>query len=154
MAKNSGFTFDVKVKINKSNKIIKDHGLDSNGKVSEFFRDEIDRLMAPFVPGGAGGELEKNKTYPNNHSIKYISPYAHYQYKGDEYISPKLGVSGILLKKYDRWWSPKGEKKKKTNKKLTYHTAGTGPKWDKLMLKKHKKKIIKDVQNYINNGGK
>lgn len=154
MTKSSGFNFNVKVKIKKVNKIIKAHGLDTNGNVSTFFRNEVDRLMGPFVPGGAGGELEKLKTYPDNTQIKYISPYAHYQYTGNEYISPKLGVSGILLKKYDVWWSPKGEKKKKTGKKLTYHTSGTGAKWDRLMLKKHKKNIIKDVQTYIKSGGK
>ena len=82
MAKSSGFTFNVKVKLNSSNKIIKDHGLDSNGRATKFLRDESDRLMAPFVPGGAGGMLEKNKTYPNNYSIKYTSIYSHYQYTG------------------------------------------------------------------------
>ena len=97
--------------------------------------------------------LAKLKTYPNNHSIKYTSPYAKYQYYGKMYISPKLGVSGIVLKKYDRWWSPKREKKTPTNKKLKYHTSGTGPKWDKLMLQRRKNDLVKDVENYIKSGG-
>lgn len=50
MAKSSGFSFNVKVKMNSVNKIIKDHGLDSNGRATRFLRDEADRLMAPFVP--------------------------------------------------------------------------------------------------------
>ena len=97
--------------------------------------------------------LAKLKTYPNNHSIKYISPYAKYQYYGKMYISPKLGVSGIVLKKYDRWWSPKGEKKTPTNQKLKYHTSGTGAHWDKLMLQRRKNDLVKDVENYIKSGG-
>ena len=68
------------------------------------------------------------------------------------YISPKLGVSGILLKS-DRWWSPKGEKKTPTSKKLKYHTSGTGPKWDKLMLQRRKNDLAKDVESYIKSGG-
>ena len=95
--------------------------------------------------------LAKLKTYPNNHSIKYTSPYAKYQYYGKMYISPKLGVSGIPLKS-GRWWSPKGEKKTPTNKKLKYHTSGTGAKWDRLMIQRRGKDLVKDVQNYIKGG--
>ena len=146
---NSGFK--MYVKINEVNKIIKEHGLDKKGKVARFLRDDVDRHMGPFVPGGEGGTIEKLKTYPDNTSIRYTSPGSHYLYTGEMYISPKLGVSGILIKN-DKWWSPRGETKKKTGKKLKYHTSGTGPKWDKEMLKKHKKDIIKDVQNYINGG--
>ena len=143
---------DVKVKMNSVNKILKDHGLDKDGRVVRRLRDTSDRLMMPFIPGGAGGQLAKLKTYPSNHEIKYTSPYAKYQYYGKMYISPKLGVSGILLKS-DRWWSPKGEKKTPTSKKLKNHTSGTGPKWDKLMLQRRKDDLVKDVENYIKSGG-
>ena len=145
----SGFT--VKIKINSTNKIIKDHGLDRNGRVTRFLRDEAERLMNPFVPMD-NGMLRRNKTYPKNNEIKYTSPYAKYQYYGKMYISPTLGVSGIPLKS-GRWWSPKGEKKIPTSKNLKYHTSGTGPKWDKLMMQRRKNDLVKDVENYIKNGG-
>lgn len=145
----SGFT--VKVKMNKTSKIIKDHGLDKNGKVTRFLRDDADRLMNPFIPMD-NGMLRRNKTYPKNNEIKYTSPYAKYQYYGKMYISPKLGVSGIPLKN-GKWWSPKGEKKIPTNKKLKYHTSGTGAHWDKLMMQRRKNDLVKDVENYIKNGG-
>mgnify|MGYP002799681818 CR=1 FL=1 len=144
--------FSVKVKINKTSQILKDHGLNEDGRVQEFLTTTADRFMMPFIPGGAGGQLAKLKTYPSNHEIKYTSPYAHYQYTGKMYISPTLGVSGIPLKS-GRWWSPKGEKKIPTSKKLTYHTSGTGAKWDKLMLQRKKNDLVKDVENYIKNGG-
>ena len=38
--------------------------------------------MMPFIPGGSGGQLAKLKAYPKANEIKYISPYAHYQYTG------------------------------------------------------------------------
>ena len=145
------FKIDVKVKINDVNKILKDHGLNDDGRVIQYARDEADRLMNPFVPM-QNGTLRRLKTYPSPSKVKYTSPYAHYHYKGDEYISPKLGVSGILLKS-GRWWSPKGEKKQKTSKNLIYHTSGTGPKWDKLMMQRRKNDLIKDVENYIKSGG-
>ena len=142
---------DIKVKINNVNKILKDHGLNDEGRVIQYARDEADRLMNPFIPM-QNGTLRRLKTYPSASKIKYTSPYAHYQHTGDEYISPRLGVSGIPLKS-GRWWSPKGEKKKKSGRKLKYHTAGTGPEWEKLMMKAKGKELIRDIQNYINKGG-
>lgn len=142
MAKSSGFKFSVKVKMNSVNKIIKDHGLDSNGRATRFLRDETDRLMGPFVPGGAGGELERLKSYPKETQIKYTSPYAHYQYTGK-----------LMLTKSGSSWAKKGEKKFYTNKKLKYHTSGTGDHWEKLMLQRHRDSLTKDIQDYINSGG-
>ena len=128
--------------MNKTSKIIKDHGLDEKGRVTRFLRDEADRLMAPFVPGGSGGMLAKLKTYPNNYSIKYTSPYAHYQYTGK-----------LMLAKNGSSWAKKGEKKHYTSKKLKYHTSGTGDHWDKMMMQRRGKELAKDVENYAKTGG-
>lgn len=133
--------FTVKVKMNSINKILKDHGLDKNGRVTRFLRDDADRLMNPFVPMD-NGMLRRNKTYPSNHEIKYTSPYAHYQYTGKAMIA-KNGSA----------WAKKGEKKHYSGKKLKYHTSGTGAKWDKLMLQRRKNDLEKDVENYIKSGG-
>ena len=138
----SGFNFNVKVKMNKTSKIIKDHGLDKNGRVIAYLRNTADRLMMPFVPGGSGGMLAKLKTYPNNYSIKYTSPYAHYQYTGK-----------LMLAKNGSSWAKKGEKKHYTSKKLKYHTSGTGDHWDKMMMQRRGKELAKDVENYIKTGG-
>lgn len=146
----SGFNFDVTIKVNSVNKIINDHGLNKNGRVVQYTRDTADRLMNPFIPF-QNGMLRRLKTHPSPSEIKYVAPHSHYQYTGREYISPKLGVSGIPLKS-GRWWSPKGEKKVPSGKKLKYHKPGTGPEWDKLMMEKKGKELIQDVQNYVKRG--
>ncbi len=46
----SGFNFNVKVKMNSTNKIIKDHGLDKDGRVTRYLRDTADRFMMPYIP--------------------------------------------------------------------------------------------------------
>ena len=135
----SGFT--VKVKMNSTNKILKDHGLNKDGRVTRFLRDDADRLMNPFIPMD-NGMLRRNKTYPSNHEIKYTSLYAKYPYYGK-----------LMLTKNGSAWAKFGEKKVLTSKNLKYHTSGTGPKWDKLMMQRRKNDLIKDVQNYINLGG-
>ena len=132
---------DVKVKMNSVNKILKDHGLNKDGRVTRYLRDDADRLMNSFVPMD-NGMLRRNKTYPKNNEIKYTSPYAKYQYYGK-----------LMLAKTGSAWAKLGEKKVKTSKNLKYHTFGTGAKWDKLMLQRRKNDLIKDVENYIKNGG-
>lgn len=128
--------FNLKIKINDANKILKDHGLNQDGRVMQYLTTTADRLMNPFVPM-QNGVLRRLKTYPSASKIKYISPYAHYQYKG-------LKAKGASR--------PKGIKRKISNEKLNYHTAGTGPEWDKLMMQQKGKELIQDVQNYVNKG--
>ena len=132
----SGFNINVKVKLNNANKIIKDHGLNEDGRVVRYARDEADRLMNPFVPFENGG-LRRLKTYPSPSKIKYTSPYSHYQYTG-------LKAKGAS--------KPKGIKRKISNEKLNYHTPGTDSEWEKLMMEKKGKELVKDVQNYIEKG--
>ena len=133
---------NVKVKMNPVNKIIKDHGLDKDGRVVRHLRNTADRLMMPYIPGGAGGQLARLKNYPSNHEIKYTSPYAHYQYTGKAMVAENGSA-----------WAKKGEKKHYSGKKLKYHTSGTGAKWDKLMMQRRKNDLVKDVENYIKSGG-
>lgn len=137
----SGSGFTVKVKINSTNKILKDHGLDQDGRVVKFLRDDADRLMNPYIPMD-NGMLRRNKSYPSNHEIKYISPYAKYQYYGK-----------LMLAKNGSSWAKKGEKKVLTSRNLKYHTSGTGPKWNELMMQRNKNTLIKDVENFIKIGG-
>lgn len=136
----SGSGFTVKVKINSTNKILKDHGLDQDGRAIRFLRDDADRLMNPYIPMD-NGILRRNKSYPSNHEIKYISPYAKYQY-----------YRKLMLAKNGSSWAKKGEKKVLTSRNLKYHTSGTGPKWDQLMMQRRKNDLIKDLQNYIKTG--
>lgn len=133
----SGSGFNIKVKINSTNKILKDHGLEQDGRAIRFLRDEADRLMNPYIPMD-NGMLRRNKTYPSNHEIKYISPYAKYQYYGK-----------LMLAKNGSSWAKKGEKKVETSRNLKYHTSGTGPKWDKLMMQRRKNDLIKWRFNII-----
>lgn len=134
--------FKVKVKINKTSQILKDHGLDESGRVIRYATTRADALMMPFIPGGSGGQLAKLKAYPKANEIKYISPYAKYQYYGK-----------LMLAKNGSSWAKKGEKKVLTSRNLKYHTSGTGPKWDKMMMQRRGNELIKDVENYTKSGG-
>lgn len=130
---------NINIKMNSTKKIIKDHGLDKDGKVTKFLRDDVYRLYEPYVPR-ENGDLYRNVTYPNNHSIKHTMPYSHYMYKGKKAV----GTS-----------RPKGVKRKISNKSLQYQEAPKrGAEWDKRMMNDRRREVCKDVENFIERGGK
>ena len=139
-------TVNAKVKINPVTKILKDHGLDDDGNVTKFLRDEVDRLSDPYVPfseNGSGAHMKNNKTYPNNHSIRYGGPYAHYHYKGELMLAPDGSA-----------WAKYGQKKHYAGKKMKYQgSPKRGPNWDKRMMNDKSNQIIHDLQNFIKSGG-
>ena len=79
------------------------------------------------------------------------SPYAHYQYIGKKYVDSKTKKGAFYSEDYG-YWSRPGEKKEATNIDLNYHTAGTGPYWDKKMVSAEIDEVVDEVQQYI--GGK
>lgn len=128
----------VKVKMNSASKIIKDHGLDENGRVTKFLRDTVDRFCDPYIPF-ASGPLKNNKSYPSNHEIKYMSPSAHYHYKGKKAIGPSR---------------PKGVKRAISGIDMKYQGAPKrGPEWDKRMMNDRRNDVCRDVEKFIKNGG-
>lgn len=135
-------SFEITFKLNNKNQITKEHGLDENGKATEFLRNEVDRFCDPYVPMDSG-ILKNTKTYPNKHTIKYTSPYAHYMYKGQLMLSPTGST-----------YAKKGEKKHYVGKSLKYQGAPKrGAEWEKRMLNDRRKDIVRDLQNFIKNGG-
>ena len=129
---------NIDIKINSADKIIKDHGLDDDGKVTEHFRDTADRFMDPYIPFGSssGVHMKNHKEYPNKYSIKYVEPYSHYHHKGKKALGPS---------------KPKGVKRTISNE---YQGAPKrGPEWDKRMMADREQDLINDLQNFINSGG-
>ena len=54
-----------------------------------------------------------------------------------------------MLTKNGSSWAKKGEKKFVTDIDMKYHTSGTGPKWDRLMVQRRGTELEKDLQNFI-----
>lgn len=137
---------NIKVKMNSTRQIIKDHGLDKNGKVTEFLAQRVEKLCQPYVPGSQQLHL-RNSGRANEKGIGtifYPGPYAHYLYKGK-----------LMLAKNGSCWAKFGEKKHYVGKKLNYYgDQKSGPEWDKRMMNDRGKEVCKDVENFIKNGGK
>lgn len=136
-----GFSVDCNININSIAQIIHDHGLEDNGSVTVHLRNTVDRLSDPYVPMDSG-ILKNTKYYPNSYSIKYISPYAHYMYKGELMLSP-TGSS----------WARLGQRKHYTGKSLKYkQSPKRGANWCRRMVAERSQDIVQDLQNFIEKG--
>lgn len=122
--------------------ISKKHGLDENGNVTEFFRDRVDAYSDPYIPfsNGSGIHLKDFKTYPDKSTIQYMAPYAHYHFVGKKAIGPSR---------------PAGIKREISDIDMKYQGAPKrGANWAERMMNDRKQDIIKDVQKFIDNGGR
>ena len=107
--------------------VIKAHlGIEPNGRVQRFFTNTCVKHMDKYVPMDQG-DLRTN-IFIDNDSVTYESPYARYQYYG-------IREDG-------------------THKVMNYTTPGTGPYWDKRMWSAEGLDVTREVQNYVNRGGK
>lgn len=114
----------MSVKMQPTSVIKANLGIEPNGKVQKFFTNTCYRYMDKYVPKDTG-ILRETVTLTSN-SITYEQEYAHAQYIGE--------VNG--------------------GKVVNYTTPGTGPYWDKRMVSAEIQDIVKEVQDFIDRGGK
>lgn len=134
--------YTAEIKLNNYKEISKKHGLDEEGDVTEFFRNKVDTYSDPYIPYSSGSDihLKKFKTYPDKSTIQYEAPYAHYHFVGKKAIGPSkpLGVKRVI-----------------SDIDMKYQGAPKrGPNWAERMMNDKEQDIIKDVQEFIDNGGK
>ena len=131
-------------------------GIEPNGRVQKYFTKRCAEHMDKYIPLDEGGLAYDNRVIESDRII-YESPYAHYMYEG-KVMGPNIPIKedGIVV----GWFSPKGKPKHYTGEDIDYskskargHTYA-GPHWDKRMWTSEKDEVIKEVQDYINRGGK
>lgn len=131
----------TRIKFNSTNNIKAKLKIQRGGAVHAYFTERCWAHMGRFTPGGASGNLHKLVALTPG-KITYLSPYAHYLYIGILYVDPETRSS----------YARKGITKVPTNKRLNYHTPGTGRNWDKLMWSSQKQQIIKETEEFMKRG--
>lgn len=138
---------DIKFKWDKPEmKIIEEATGGSAGAL--FLANEAKRLMDPYVPAVNMMLSQEVQVFTekNEGIVKYLSPYAHYQYEGILYVSSKTGSA-----------FSHGEYKIPTDRKLKHstfrHPLATSH-WDKAMLTARKSDLAAAYQAYLNRGAK
>lgn len=129
---------NIRLTMKSTSSIMKRLGIQKNGPAETHLRDLVDRYSDPYIPMETG-TLKNNKSYPSNHEIKYVSPHAHYMYKGLKAVGPSR---------------PKGVKRTISNIALNYSGAPKrGKEWDKRMMNDRKNDVVKSLTNFIKKGG-
>lgn len=119
-----------------------DLGIQNGGEVHKYFTERCYAYMGKFTPGGPSGQLHRN-VQVHADEIVYNSPYAHFQWRGIVYIDP------VTKSPYAR----RGATKIPTNRRLQYHTPGTGRQWDSKMWASEQDRILREVQNKVDSDG-
>ena len=101
-------------------------GIEPNGRVQKYFTKRCADYMDKYVPYDKGDLRTIIDILPS--AIIYEMPYARYQYYG-------VREDG-------------------THKVENYTTLGTGTYWDKRMVSAEMPDLVKEVQDYVNRGGK
>ena len=133
------------------NKSIKELQWDKTGGEDGrlFLANEAKRLMDPYVPADELILAQNVRTYVEGEHgvVQYNSPYAHYQYMGELYVSSKTGSP----------YASEGEYKVPTGKKLNYQTfrhSSATDHWDQAMMVARKADLTRVMQNYLKRGKK
>lgn len=101
-------------------------GIEPNGKVQRYFTKRCKDYMDKYVPKDEGNLRTIVQILPSK--IVYEMPYARYQYYG-------VREDG-------------------SHRVQNYTTPGTGSHWDEKMVSIDMPSLVKEVQDYINRGGK
>lgn len=112
-----------------------------------FLANECKRQMDPYVPADNLVLAQNVRMYVEDGQgcVEYLSPYAHYQWEGELYVSSLTGSA----------WSH-GEYKVAAGRPLNYstfrHPLATSH-WDRAMVTAKRDDIVRAVQAYLNRGG-
>lgn len=113
-----------------------------------FLANEAKRLMDPYVPADTMALAQNTRVYveSGNGIVEYMSPYAHYQYKGELYVSSSTGSPWSL-----------GEYKVPAGRPINHskfrHPLATSE-WDKAMYTARKGDLTAAMQRYVDGGVK
>ncbi len=109
-------------------------GLMPRGAVQMAIANDVIRLMKPYTPMDTGTLSDSPKTEDGTEVVQDM-PYAHYLYQGLT-MGPNIPIFDDDSKKPTGFFSPPGQKKHYTGKKLTYNASlhpQAGPYWFERM---------------------
>ena len=132
-------------------RIIKDHGIDPNGRTQLFLTETIKRHMVRYMPYLTGTLSSKQTFTASPHEIDVVSHAAKYLYYGKKMVDSKTGKGPFFIKGVGFRYH-KGATLKPTEEPLNYtttHNPLAGPLWDKRMMAAEERTIARELTNYI-----
>lgn len=141
---------DVKLSVD-AEKIKETRGLKKGGRIQRFVDSEVIKLMEPYTPFQTG-KMHRSSlagTVIGSGNIRYLSPYARYQYYGQVY-GPNIPIkeNGVII----GYFSPKNKKKHPTGRQLKYSKEKhprAGKLWFERMKADKKERIIQGAKRLM-----
>ena len=135
--------YDAHLDLDGLQDVLEARGLKPGGKVQKFIDSEVIRLCDPKVPFATGVLKHSAITASviGQGMVVYATPYARYLYYGEVY-GPNIPIfeAGELA----GFWSPPGQKKHPTGRRLTYNGAPErGSFWFERMKAERGEEIIR-----------
>lgn len=107
-------------------------------RAEKYMAQRVKAYCDPYVPMQTGHL--KNSAEVGANYVKYLGPYARFQYGGRVMVGIRSGSP----------WARRGEKKVLTNRSLSYHGGGQrGAQWDKRMMLQRGDELRRDVANFV-----
>ena len=118
--------FEIEAFLPDKNDIIKEYGLEGNGRVQRVVDSEFMRYMKLNMPKENGG-LISSVVSPVVGLVEVRSPYAHYQNEGILYVDPKYDKGAFYSEDYGFWSRPNVAKVPSGRTLKNYYEASGGP---------------------------
>lgn len=141
----------VKVKVKPVSKILKDHGLEKDGPVQDYWTSIVNKRITRYMPFKSGVLATKLKFQASPSSIIVLGPYANYQYRGKVMVNANTGEGTAFIPGVGYRYK-KGTVPKDTNRPLRYDKSknpDAGPLWDERLVENEMDAMIADLKNYI-----
>ena len=113
---------------------------DNVRRAQDLLDQQVLNDMIPYMPYQQGAMRGATQIIEPG-LISTNTPYAHYQYEGELYLTED-----------GRSWANNGEKKYPTGTPLQYHTAGTGDHWFEHAKEEHGEQWIDLVRREVGKG--
>ena len=116
--------------------------IDDNMRRAQNLLDQrVLKDMIPYIPASQQEAMRGATHIIEPGLISTNTPYAHYQYTGELYLTED-----------GRSWADKWEKKFPTGTPLKYHTEGTGDHWFERAKNEHKEQWVYLVKKEVGKG--
>lgn len=141
--------FTVRVDVSDTATILRNHGLNPEGRVQAFFTSEIMRKADPYVPYSAGALRESARVSEDKCAIIYETPYARYHWFGKLMVDP-ITKKGAFYSPTYGFWSRPNVLKEKSDRKLSYNGAPMkGSRWVRRCWINERENIIKSTEAFM-----
>lgn len=141
----------VKIRLKSVSQILKDHGMEKDGPVQQYWTSIVNKRLTRYMPFRTGVLATKLKFQAGPSEIIVLGPYARYQYMGKVMVNAKTGKGPALIPGVGYRYK-KDTVLRATERPLDYDKTKNpeaGDLWDRRLVENEQAAMVADLKNYI-----